>query len=114
MANDEHAKALKKVLGKLGPTSNHWLHLGRTLGPKSLELVELEQDTIRQLGDWDPQTQEATCSTKLPMKAVGAANGFVLASGMHFNARAVVEGPAFKRLKRLTPLAWAHDAVLFF
>ena len=114
MANDTCAKAVKKVSGELGLTSNHWLHLGRTLGPKILELLELEQDAIRQLGNWDPRTQEASHSTKLPMKAIRAASGFVLAGGMHCNARTVVEGPEFERLKKLTPLAWAHDAVAFF
>jgi HEPN domain-containing protein len=114
MANDTYAKAIKVVLSKLGLSSNHWLHLGRTIGPKILELLEVEQDIIRLLGNWDPSTQESSYSTKLPMKAVRAANGFVLAEGMHFNARTVVEGPAFERLKMKTPFSWAHDAVVFF
>ena len=114
MANDTYAKAIKAVLGKLGLSSNHWLHLGRTIGPKILEFLQVEQEHIRQLGNWDPSTQEACYSTKLPMKAVRAANGFVLAEGMHFNPRTVVDGEAFHRLKKKTPFAWAHDAVVFF
>jgi hypothetical protein len=114
MANDTYAKAIKAVLGKLGLKSNHWVHLGRTIGPKILELLDVEAEVIRQLGNWDPKTQEASYSTKLPMKAVRAASGFVLADGMHFNARTVVEGAEFDRLKKKTPFAWAHDAVAFF
>jgi hypothetical protein len=29
------------------------------------------------------------------------------------NARTVVEGPAFERLKMKTTISWAHDAVVF-
>jgi hypothetical protein len=114
MANDTHAKAVKSVLGKLGLHSNHWLHLGRTIGPKCLEMLDVEQDDIRQLGNWNPSTQESACSTKLPMKVIRAANGFMTANGMHCNARTVVEGEAFDRLKKKTPFAWAHDAIAFF
>jgi hypothetical protein len=115
MANDTYAKAVKQVLGKLGLASSHWVHLGRTLGPKLLELLELEADIIRSLGNWDPKIQETSYSTKLPMKAVRASNGFSTANGMHFNPRTVVEGgDVFKRLKTKTPFAWAHHAVDFF
>jgi hypothetical protein len=114
MANDTYAKAIKDVLGKLGLASSHWVHLGRTLGPKLLELLELEAEEIRRLGNWDPKTQETCYSTKLPMKAIRAACGFFIANGMHFNPRTVVGGPEFDRLKRKTPFAWAQDAVIFF
>jgi len=114
MANDTYAKGVKSVLGKLGISSRHWVHLGRTLGPKLLELLEVEAEEIRLLGNWDPKTQETTYSTKLPMKAVRASNGFYHANGMHFNPRTVIGGPEFERLKKKTPFAWADDAVEFF
>jgi hypothetical protein len=114
MANDSYAKAIKSVLGKLGLVSNHWVHLGRTIGPKLLEFLEIEAQEIRILGNWEAKVQECSYSAKLPMKAVRAANGFVQANGMHFNPRTVVEGPEFERLKRLTPFAWAYEAVEFF
>lgn len=114
MANDTYAKAIKDVLGKLGLASNHWVHLGRTLGPKLLEVLEVEAEDIRILGNWDPKTQECSYSTKLPMKAIRASNGFFLAGGMHYNPRSVVDGPEFDRLKTKTPFAWAHHAVEFF
>jgi hypothetical protein len=58
MANDACANAIKDVLGKLGLASSHWVHLGRTSGPKLLELLELEVEEIQRLGNWDPKTQE--------------------------------------------------------
>jgi hypothetical protein len=114
MANDTYAKGVKEVLGELGIASNHWLHLGRTIGPKILEVLEVEREDIKNLGNWSPSTQEASYSTKLPMRAVRAASGFVVADGMHYNPRTVVKGPEFERLKKLTPLAWAQKAVVFF
>jgi hypothetical protein len=114
MSNDTYAKAIKDVLGKLGLASHHWAHIGRVLGPKILEFLEMERDEIRVLGNWDPKIQECSYSTKLPMKAIRASNGFSLANGMHFNPRTVVEGPEFDRLKLKTPFAWAHDALEFF
>jgi hypothetical protein len=114
IANDSHAKAIKSVLGKLGLVSNHWVHLGRTIGPKLLEFLEIEAQEIWILGNWEAKMQECSYSAKLPMKAVRTANGFVQANGMHFNPRTVVEGPKFERLKRLTPFAWANEAVEFF
>jgi hypothetical protein len=114
MANDTYGKAIKEILGKLGIASNHWVHLGRTLGPKILEVLELEAEIIRQLGNWDPKTQETSYSTKLPMKVIRAACGFFLAMGMHFNLRTTVEGLVLDRLLKKTPFAWAYDAVAFF
>jgi hypothetical protein len=114
MANDTYGKAIKEVLGKLGIASHHWVHLGRTLGPKILEVLEVEAETIRQLGNWDPKIQETSYSTKLPMKVIRAACGFFLASGMHYNVRTVVQGLELDRLLKKTPFAWAYAAVAFF
>jgi hypothetical protein len=114
MANDSCAKTIKSVSGKLGLVSNHWVHLGRTIGPKLLEFPEIKAQEIRILGNWEAKMPECSCSAKPPMKAVRAANGFFQANGMHFNPRTVVEGPEFERLKRLNPFAWACEAVEFF
>ena len=108
MSNDTYSKAIKEVLNKLGIASNHWVHLGRTLGPKILEFLEIEAEEIRWLGNWDPKIQEKSYSLKLPMKAIRAIAGFVLANGMHYNPRTTMV--VSEELARKTPFGFAWDA----
>jgi hypothetical protein len=93
MSNDSYAKGIKKVLGELGIVSKHYVHLGRVMAPIYLEFLEVEQNDIRILGNWDPKTQESRYSTKLPMKALRMMAGFSDSGGMHYNIRVVVEPP---------------------
>jgi hypothetical protein len=109
MSNDSYAKSIKAVLFALGIAALHLVHLGRNLGPKILEMLEEESDSIRQLGNWNPSMQDASYSTKLPMRPIRKLAGFVHANGMHYNPRTMVEVP--EELARLTPIGgWALDA----
>ena len=112
MSNDDtYSKAVCQVLTKLGISSNHWVHLGQTLGPKILEFLEVEAEEIHRLGNWDPKIQEKSYSTKLPMKAIRAIAGFILANGMHYNPRTRVT--VSETLCRCTPFGFAWDAEEF-
>lgn len=111
MSNDTYSKAIKEVLTKLSIASNHWVHLGRTLGPKILEFLQVEGEEIRRLGNWDPKIQEKSYSTKLPMKAIRAIAGFTLANGMHYNIRTTLA--VGEELARSTPFGFAWDAEEF-
>jgi hypothetical protein len=91
MSNESFSKGIQSVLDNLGITSKHYLHLGRVLGPISLEKMEIESRDIQQLGNWDPSTQQARYSTKLPMRPIRAIAGFQDAGGMHYNPRTVVD-----------------------
>ena len=91
--NTTYADAMKAVLKDLEIPSDHYLHFGRVMGAIDLERLERESDEVRQLGNWDPKTQEVRYSTKLPMKAIRAKAGFHQAGGMYFNTRTVVEPP---------------------
>jgi hypothetical protein len=93
MSNESYAKGVEAVLSKLGISSKHYLHLGRKLGPIALEKLDAESRDIQQLGNWNPSTQEAAYSTKLPMRPIRALGGFQDAGGMHYNPRTVVEPP---------------------
>lgn len=88
-----YSDAIKKVFRILGLPTKHTAHLGRILGPKKLEMLEMSQDEIRLLGNWDPKTQETTYSAKLPMRILRAMAGFVEAGGMHYNPRVGVNVP---------------------
>jgi hypothetical protein len=47
MANNTYADIIKATLRGLNIPSNHWVHLGWTLVPKFLELLEEESEDIR-------------------------------------------------------------------
>jgi hypothetical protein len=49
MSNESFSKGIQSVLDNLGITSKHYLHLGRVLGPISLEKMEIESRDIQQL-----------------------------------------------------------------
>ena len=105
MANNTYADAIKATLGGLNIPSNHWVHLGRTLGPKILELLEEESDDIRRLGNWNPSIQESSYSIKLPLRPMRKLAGYTTANGMYFNARTTVI-PS-DELKQKTPFAFS-------
>lgn len=105
MSNDTYGKAMKQVLQHLLIPSNHWVHLGRVMGPKILEFLEAEAEEIRQLGNWDPKQQELCYSTKLPMRAIRQIGGFAKGKGVHWNPRTVVDVPIDLRLA--TPFGFA-------
>ena len=49
MANNTYADTIKTTLRGLSIPSNHWMYLGRTLGPKIIELLEEELDDIQRV-----------------------------------------------------------------
>jgi hypothetical protein len=105
MANNTYADAIKTTLQGLSIPSNHWVHLGRTLGPKILELLEEESDDIRRLGNWNPSIQESSYSIKLPLRPMRKLAGYTTANGMYFNARTTVIPSDELRMK--TPFAFS-------
>jgi hypothetical protein len=109
MTNCTFSDAMKKVLRALGIPSAHWVHLGRVLGPKILELLDTESEEIRRLGNWDPFLQELSYSTKLPLKPIRKIAGYSTGSGMYYNLRTTVK-PS-DELLRTTPFWWAFDAL---
>ena len=49
-------------------------------------------------GNWDPKTQDARYSTKIPLTAIKAMAGFGEDEGLHFNPRTACDPPEeFKR-----------------
>ena len=93
MSNDTYSKAMKDLLAKLGIPSNHWVHLGRVVGPRILEMLEVESEDIRKLGNWDPTIQETCYSTHIPLAPMRRMAGFTSANGMHYNPRTTVKPP---------------------
>ena len=109
MKSNSYSKAMKDVLQYLGVTAGHLVHLGRVLGSKLLEMLEVESEAIRQLGNWDPKIQENSYSTKLPMKPMRNLAGYTQSNGLFYNKRTVVE-PS-KDLLHSTPIGgWVYAA----
>lgn len=107
-----YSNAIKEALSSLGLPTNKLLHLGRGLGPKILELLQIEQEDIRRLGNWDPRIQEKCYSTCLPMAAIRGAAGYESNNGMYWNPRSTIMVNN-KNLRRATPFGHLEDAYEF-
>lgn len=94
-----YEKVIKEACQHLKIPAKHFLHFGRVAGSALLEFMEVQQDDIKRLGNWDPDTQEKIYSTKLPLAAMRAMAGFPTERGLHFNLRTSLEPP--ERLQRL-------------
>lgn len=110
MKTNTYARAIKSVLENLGVVVTHFAHLGRQLGAKILEMLEIESEEIRRLGNWNPSMQDACYSTKLPMKPIRRLAGFTTAGGIYYNQRTVVVVPL--SLQQETPMGkWVFNAL---
>lgn len=102
MKSGTYGRAVKKVFQGLGLVSSHLVHIGRVMGSKLLEFMEVEGEEIRRLGNWNPSIQEACYSTKLPMIPIRALAGFSTGNGIYHNQRTVVDVPV--ALQKETPI----------
>ena len=83
MKNRSFSEAIKMVLLCLGIAALKLVHLGRNLGAKLLEMLEVESRAIQTMGNWNPSMQDACYSTKLPMVPIRKLAGSTDASGMY-------------------------------
>lgn len=110
MKTNTYARGIKSILEILALVVTHFAHLGRQLGAKILEMLEVESEEIRRLGNWNPSMQDACYSTKLPMKPIRRLAGYTTSGGIYYNKRTVVEVP--ESLQRDTPIGhWVFDAL---
>ena len=106
MKTNTYARAMKYVLDDLGIIVTHFAHLGRQLGAKILEMLEIESEEIRRLGNWNPSMQDSCYSTKLPMKPIRRLAGYTTSGGMYYNPRTALSVPTC--LQEATPIGkWA-------
>lgn len=110
MKTNTYARAVKCVLEDLGIVVTHFAHLGRQLGAKILEMLEIESEEIRRLGNWNPSMQDSCYSTKLPMKPIRRLAGFTTSGGMYYNPRTALSVPM--ALQQSTPIGrWVFNAL---
>ena len=58
ISDQSYAKTMKRVFKDLGLVSNHFVHAGRSIGPRLAETLEVDPILIKQLGNWNQDTQE--------------------------------------------------------
>jgi Centromere DNA-binding protein complex CBF3 subunit, domain 2 len=90
MKSDTYGDKVKEHLRALGLPMNKVLHLGRNLGTKYLDIMEVDVNEVKRMGQWNQSIYEKAYSSKLPMTAIRQLAGFEEASGMHFNTRTQV------------------------
>jgi hypothetical protein len=112
LSDNQYATTIEEVLSSMGLSKKKKKHFGRNMGPKLLELLEAEQGDIQVLGNWDPNTQQKSYSSKLPMRAIRLAAGFDAAGGMYYNPRTAVDVTS-ETLRRATPFAPLEEALAF-
>ena len=92
--NEKRRKeAIKHICKTLKIPASHAVHLGRIFGTRAAEENDAPKEELRNLGNWDPTTQEKFYSTKLPMRILRSKAGFTKANGMVYNPRVAVEPP---------------------
>ena len=105
-----YTRGIKSILELLALVVTHFAHLGRQLGAKILEMLEVESEEICRLGNGNPSMQDLCYSTKLPMKPIRRLAGYTTSGGLYYNKRTVVEVPA--SLQLATPLGkWVFNAL---
>jgi hypothetical protein len=110
MKNDSYGDHIRKILNKLKIDCNKLLHLGRNLGSKILDLLEVESEAIRRMGQWNPNTFDNSYSSKLPLGPIRNLAGYSNSSKIYFNTRTSVD-PPFELLE-LTPIGvWVYEAL---
>ncbi|CAB9499581.1 unknown protein [Seminavis robusta] len=115
MRNDSYGDCVGDMLKALGLACNKIQHLGRNIGPKTLEMCMEEAENIRRMGQWAEGVQDRSYSTKLPMSPIRALAGFTGGKdSIYWLPRSTVE-PS-KELLAKTPIGkWvyaAYDAVV--
>lgn len=93
MVSDTHGSKVKAIPESLGLPTNKVLHLGRNIGTKCLDCVEVDPDEVKRMGQWNQSVREKAHSAKLPMKAIRSLGGLTQADGMHFNTKTQVMPP---------------------
>lgn len=94
MKAKSYYSAMVKVLANLDIPSNHYEHIGRVIGAQSLQILEVEDDDIRQLGNWQVTVRDLAYSTKLPLKAMRYAAGHIEGTNAFICPRSQVPPPA--------------------
>ena len=90
MSSDTYSAHVKRNLQRLNLPTNKLCHLGRNVGSKYLDLMEVDAEEIRRMGQWNCTVYDNSYSSKLPMNAMRNLAGYNTANGLYFNTRTTV------------------------
>jgi hypothetical protein len=93
MGKTTFCSVMRKAMNKLKVVCSHIRHFGRCAGPAILELMEVDRDLIRQLGNWLQGVFDKHCSSEIGWEALRVAAGFEREKGMHYVPRSRVKPP---------------------
>ena len=119
--SSSYGAAVKEVLHELNIPSHSYVHIGRKIGSKALELAGVASADINLLGNWSDglNTRQVCYSDKMPVNAIMAKAHFVprdqrptaTLHPTHFNARTTVEVPQV--LLENSPLGFSVEAHIY-
>jgi len=84
---------MRKAMKAIKCVCSHVRHFGRCAGPAILELMEVDRDLIRQLGNWLQGVYDRHYSCKIGWEALRVAAGFEREKGMYYVPRSRVKPP---------------------
>ena len=90
MSSDTYSAHVKRNLQRLNLPTNKLCHLGCNVGSKYLDLMEVDAEEIRRMGQWNCTVYDNSYSSKLPMNAMRNLAGYNTANGLYFNTRTTV------------------------
>jgi len=73
--DQSYANAIKGICTALNIDSAHAIHIGRCVGAVTADMLELQTEETKLLGNWRPDTHESTYSSKFPLLALRAMGG---------------------------------------
>lgn len=93
MSSATYANAVKGVLNDLGIPTDKQCHIGRATGPRLAEMMELSEQQIQNLGNWEPSQRQEIYSEKIPLQALRVMNGHPHQRGSVYIPRFTLEIP---------------------
>jgi hypothetical protein len=79
------------MLQDLDINSQHYVHIGRSIGPIIAEIAEVDGDSIANLGNWNVTVREDRYSAKLPMQIMRVMAGHSAQKNVFYLPRSEVK-----------------------
>jgi Centromere DNA-binding protein complex CBF3 subunit, domain 2 len=110
MHSATYASAVKGVLNALGIPTDKQCHIGRATGPRLAEMMELSEQQIQNLGNWEPSQRQEIYSEKIPLQALRVMNGHSHLRGSVYIPRFTMDIPlALQALAQQQIFPWAES-----
>jgi hypothetical protein len=101
-------QTIKACCKNIQINSQHFVHIGRSIGPIIAELAEMDGDAIANIGNWNLSVREDRYSAKLPMKIMCVMAGHSAAKNIFYLPRSEVK-PSKRMLRQIFPFIQIHE-----